>query len=140
MKKFILLYAAQLSTALFLSLAGCSSLNCIPDRSCEYQTSPCLAPLTLPPGLGSTQVGDDMTIPHLRRACGKTSLLPPDSLALQVAQGKISKKDLKQRENGLTQVTWTKNKWGCPALMTCEALPSTFNHLERALKTLPKWY
>lgn len=130
--------------ALFLGLIGCSCINnCIPDRSCEYQKSSCVSPLMLPPNLRcSAQVGDDLTIPHLLRAHAKPCLLPPDSLALQVAQGKLSKKDLKrrERESGLTQVTWAKNNCGAPALLTSEAFSSMFYHLQRALNTLPKWY
>lgn len=129
--------------ALCLGLAGCSVSSYIPDRSSEYQSSPSLSPLTLPPGLRcSAQVGDDLTIPHLQRARTKPCLLPPDSLALQVAQGKLSKKDLKkrERESGLTQITWAKSNCGAPALLTNEPLPSMFNHLERALNTVSKWY
>lgn len=133
-----------MSFALFLGLVGCSCINsCIPDRSCEYQKSPCLSPLTIPPQFRcSAQVGDDFTIPHLRRARAKPCLLPPDSLALQVAEGKLSKKDLKrrERESGLTQITWTKTSCDTPALLTSEPLPSMFHHLQRALNTVAKLY
>lgn len=124
---------------LALPLAGCGFIH---DRSCEYQSSPCLSPLKVPPGLHPCQIGDDLTIPNLQRAYARASLLPPDSLALQIAEGKISKKELKKREceSRMTQITWAQNKWGAPALVTSEALLSTLNHLERALKTLPTSY
>jgi uncharacterized lipoprotein len=125
---------------LFLTLSGCSYIH---DRSDEYQGSPCLAPLTVPPELHSSQIGDDLTIPNLRRATrNKASLLPPDSLASQVAEGKLSKKALKkrERESRLTQITWTQDKYGAPALMISEGLVDTINHLERALKTLTTSY
>lgn len=138
-KKLIILFP------LFLALSGCEVLDNIPiaDRSCEYQKSSCLPPLSLPPAVAhSAQIGDDLTIPHLRRACAKTSLLPPDSLALQVEQGKLSKKALMKRDKEcrLTQIVWSKNSCGAPVLITNEALTSLFFHMDRALKTLCKLY
>lgn len=127
----------RLSAILFLALCGCSYIPDIPDRSCEYQNSRCLSTLTVPRELRSAQIGDDLTIPNLQHATHKkTILLPPDSLALQVAEGKLSKKELKkrERESRLTQITWAQNKYGAPALMTSEAFSSTLDHLERALK------
>lgn len=138
------LLAMTSSRAIFslmlLTLSGCSYIQ---DRSCEYQNSPCLAGLIVPPGLHASPIGDDLTIPNLRHAGQRrTSLLPPDSLASQVAEGKLSKKALKkrERESRLTQITWIQNKYGAPALMTSETLSSTLNHLERALKTLSAVY
>lgn len=125
---------------MLLALSGCGY---IPDRSCEYQNSPCLAALIVPPDLHASPIGDDLTIPNLRHARQKrASLLPPDSLASQVAEGKLTKKALKkrERESRLTQITWIQNKYGAPALMTSETLSSTFNHLERALKKLSAVY
>lgn len=125
---------------LSLVLSGCSYIH---DRSCEYQNSPCLSPLIVPPGLRASQIGDDLTIPNLHRAMhNKANLLPPDSLALQIAEGKLSKKELKkrERESRLTQLTWTQNKSGAPALMISEGLSDTVNHLERALKKLSTSY
>lgn len=137
MKKFFYL--------LFLALPGCEVLENIPiaDRSCEYRTSPCLPPLSLPPAVAhSAQIGDDLTIPHLRRACTKTSLLPPDSLALQIEQGKLSKKALirQEKEFCLTRITWSKNSCGAPILITSEGSTNLFFHMDRALRTLSKLY
>lgn len=126
-------------TAVFCSLAlvgsGCS---CIHDRSNEYQNGTSHAPLDLPPEIHRECVGDDLIIPEVQQNHTAHSILPPESLAKQIAEGKLSKKALKSRElsTRLTQITWMQDKYGTPALVANKAFPNTWNHVERALKQL----
>lgn len=133
------LYKITLSLSLCLMLVGCS---CIHDRSCEYRGSCNRSPLIVPPCIHPGCLGDDLIIPNSCECREAVVLLPPESMALQIAQGKISKKTLKtcERNTRLTRITWIKNRCGAPALMTNKALDGTWNHLERALKQLSPLY
>jgi uncharacterized lipoprotein len=125
--------------ALRFMLAGCSFL---PDCFNDYRESVSMPPLNLPAGMCCAQLGDDLAIPETCDSAASINLLPPDSLVLDVAQGKLTKKELKKRERSsrITRVTWTQNQWGMRAIMTSEALPAAWKHLERALQKLAAFY
>lgn len=122
-----------------LLLVGCGG---IPNRFSEYQNSCNRPPLAVPPCIHPEPFGDDLTIPNACECSTRPALLPPESLALQVAEGKLSKKALKQYERNtkLTCVTRTHNRYGMPALKTNKALGGTWNNVERALKQLSPLY
>jgi hypothetical protein len=125
--------------SLFLLLVGC---GCIHDRFCEYRGSCNRPPLMVPPCMHPGRLGDDLIIPNACECTEVVPLLPPESMALEIVQGKISKKTLKvrERDSRITRITWIKNRCGASALMTNKALYGTWNHLERALKQLAPLY
>jgi uncharacterized lipoprotein len=131
----------QLLTFTFLSAlaTGCSYF---PDRSTEYQESTYSSRLTVPPNFSNAQLGDDFAIPDSNQTVCKCSLVPPESLVSEIADGKLTAKELKKQElqSRAANIEWTQTKSGSEALMSNEALPDTWNHLDRALEKLAAKY
>lgn len=89
-----------------ISTVGCSPIkNYLDNRENLYLKSHESAPLKVPAGLSSSNVGQDYVIPAAagQKATQPPALLPPDSLADEIAQGKVSKSALKQREKEATK-------------------------------------
>jgi uncharacterized lipoprotein len=133
------------SICLLFTLIGLSSLltacGYIQDRSLEYQESQ-NAQLTVPPDFCNAEVGDTFVIPNSNHGRCKTSLLPPESFVEQISEGKLTKKELKEREfqTRLTQIKWTQMQSGTEALMTDRGLSDTWHHVNRALEKLSTKY
>ena len=89
-------------TISILGLAGCSSLfgkhNFIREHEMAYTKSTSTAPLQLPENYSRANIGDDYPVPSASNVEPATSfsLLPPDSLADQIKQGKVSADVLKK--------------------------------------------
>ena len=131
----------QLLTFIFLSamVAGCSYF---PDRSLEYQENANSSQLTVPPHFPNAQLGDDLVIPNTNQSVYRRSLLPPESMASEIAEGKLTKKELKKRElqSRMTNLEWTQSQSGSEALITSEEHQDAWNHLDRALQKLSSNY
>jgi uncharacterized lipoprotein len=99
------LYIKQIALAgLVLSLTGCSYMNksknaIIPDKGKLYLKSREAAPLQVPAGISPESVGDAFPVPPVPAPAPQVSpgLLPPDSLAEKIAQGKVSADVLKPK-------------------------------------------
>ncbi|MFU8797289.1 MAG: hypothetical protein ACNA7Y_01125 [Gammaproteobacteria bacterium] len=94
---------AFISSLALLSM-GCSLLdkgkNAITQKKAKiYLHAQSAPPLQVPPGIPEDSVGDMYSIPATTKAASNSppSLLPPDSLADKIAQGKISPDVLKQK-------------------------------------------
>lgn len=85
-----------------LSLTGCSSLfgkhNFVREHELAYTKSTNTAYLKVPENYSRANIGDDYPMPSLTNTASAkpVSLLPPDSLAEQIKQGKVSADILKK--------------------------------------------
>lgn len=91
------------STCLILNLAACSSWtdnSFITARDREHLYSSSSAPLQVPPHMQGAPISNDYPVPsgNVQTTNQRVNLLPPDSLAEQLQQGKISKAQFKQME------------------------------------------
>lgn len=85
-----------------LDLSGCSLFgkhNFVTQRETEYMRSQTTPPLQVPAGLDRTNVGDDDVVPPAltQSPVQAPGLLPPGSLAEQVATGAVPKTVLKEK-------------------------------------------
>lgn len=127
---------------LLFSLVGCSSLgkyNFVKKRETTYLHGQAAAPLQIPAGLSSANVGDDYMLPVVPAAenlpIKQVGLLPPDSLADQIASGKVSKNVLKQSEEIHTGIVRSAD------LTDVELSPDTHNNVVLPLNegSLESW-
>lgn len=101
MKNF---YRCVFVTTLAVYSVGCSSINpkynLIQQRQTEYLRTHAAPPLQTPAGVSRANLHDDYPIPNANTpAPAKSlSLLPPNSIAEQIKQGKLSPDALRQRE------------------------------------------
>lgn len=107
MKNF---YYSILLTTLVVSSTGCSYLspkyNLTQQRQTEYLKAHATQPLQIPAGMIKTNVQDTYPIPNANTAAPTQtpSLLPPNSMAEQIQQGKLSPNTLQTRE-ALKEIT-----------------------------------
>lgn len=82
-----------------LSLVACTSTKqsyqSFKNKPNVYMNSQAEAPLRIPPGIEHEPLLEDDRVPPGEVAKEKAPLLPPESLVQQVAEGKVSKKELK---------------------------------------------
>jgi uncharacterized lipoprotein len=98
-------FAVISSTLLFTGLlTGCSYFSkgknaIMPNKDKLYMQNAETPPLRMPAGIPANSVGDTYAIPAVSGGLSKKqpSLLPPGSLADQIAQGKVSADVLKQK-------------------------------------------
>ncbi|GEM_PF-4048501 len=88
-----------LFSLLCLNVMGCTTakqnFQALKDRPNAYLKSQCATPLRVPPGVEHAPLMEDQQIPPGETAVVTAPLLPPESLAQKVAEGKVSPKALK---------------------------------------------
>lgn len=103
----------SLITFSILGLTGCSSLfgkhNFIHEHEIAYTKSTSTAPLVVPENYSRANIGNDYPVPTVNNTISAKpiSLLPPDSLADQIKQGKVSADILKKPLPPLVKQTQT---------------------------------
>lgn len=86
--------------ACFVGLSACTPIKqnyqAFKEKPNAYLKSQCAPPLRVPAGIEHAPLLEDDRVPPGETPKGKTSLLPPESLAQKVAEGKVSLKALKR--------------------------------------------
>lgn len=96
-------------TSLTIYATGCSYIpdkyNFVQQRQTEYLRAQTSQPIRVPAGMSNASVHEDYPVPYAGTPAPKTAanISPPNSLAEQIDQGRLSSKALKQREAMLEQ-------------------------------------
>lgn len=115
------------------ALSACSSVkqnyNQFKNKPSAYMTSQSVAPLRIPPGIEHEPLLEDDCVPPGELPKGSVALLPPESLAQKIAEGKISKKELKHVSS--LNLEQRDNQW---FMILTDDKDHAWSRLKKALK------
>lgn len=119
--------------ACVLALSACSSVKQnygqFKNKPSAYMKSQSVAPLRIPPGIEHEPLLEDDCVPPGELPKEKVVLLPPESLAQKIAEGKISKKELKHVSS--LNLEQRDNQW---FMILTDDKQHVWTKLEKALK------